>query len=67
MKKLTDLKAEIDGVLKSSSTSPDQIAEKISEEFFNAPKSEIEDLPVNLESAAPPAVLESSKKGVAQA
>jgi len=62
LKKLTDLKEEIDGVLKNSSSSPDQIAEKISNEFFNAPKSEIEDLPVNLESATPPAALENLKK-----
>ena len=56
LKKLTSLKAEIDGVLHASSSPDqayDQAAEKISNEFFNVPKSEIEDVSEGIENPIP--------------
>jgi len=49
LNKLTSLKSEIDSVLHATDSSPEQIAEKISNEFFNAPQSEIEDTSASLE------------------
>ena len=37
LKKLTSLKAEIDGVLKNSQNTPEKIAEKITNEIYNTP------------------------------